>query len=236
MNTPAQCSLSFVTAADSTRTVILRRGPSALVRCILWDRADDSFEDGQWLKGSIRADECSLSPDGRHMIYLTGRHDRRAAAVGWWYTVICQPPWLTALALYTDGIGYGMGGRFLDSTRYVIHGAQENRDKLRRAKGLEQVFEVPRTGDNTLGYAHADGRRVNFRPADLARLGSADTAPDPLADYRTEGGCLYRGETLIRDMSDMTFQPLRAPYDDRPDSTADLEAGDLPWHPLDRDQ
>jgi len=232
VNTPAQCSLSFVTAADSTRTVILRRGPSTLVRCILWDRADDSFEDGQWLKGTIRADECSLSPDGRHMIYLTGRHDRRGAEVGWWYTVICRPPWLTALALYADGIGYGMGGRFLDNARYVIHGAKENRDKLRRAKGLEQVFEVAPSGDNTLGFAHADGRRVNLRPADLARVNGSVEMPDPLADYHTAAGCLYRGETLIRDMSDMTFQPMRAPYDHR----AESQAADLPWHPLDRDQ
>ncbi|MSU91312.1 hypothetical protein GE300_17155 [Rhodobacteraceae bacterium 2CG4] len=230
MNTPAQCSLGLVPAAVSTRTVILRRGPSRQVRCILWDRADDSFEDGQWLKGVIRPEDCSLSPDGRHMIYLTGRHDRRGADVGYWYTVICRPPWLTALALYGDGLGYGQGGRFLDDTRYVVYGATGNRDRLRRAEGLEQVFEVPPAGDNTLGFAHADGRRVNFRPADLARLRGEEgeeAAPDPLAGYRTEGGRLYQGERLIRDLTDMAFAPLRAPYDPRRDGD------DLPWHPLD---
>lgn len=86
--------------------------------------------------------------------------------------------------------------------------------------------------DSTPGVAHADRQRVNFRPADLARLNGFVEMPDARVDYRTEGGCLYRGETLIRDMSDMTFQPLRAPYDHR----AETGVADPPWHPLDRNQ
>ena len=52
--------------------------------------------------------------------------------------------------------------------------------------------------------------------------------------YDTMGGKLYRRDgldlTLIRDFTDMTFEPIRAPYDWRDDETTTPAA--KPWHPL----
>ncbi len=231
MNTPPTISLELVHARQSPRTVILRRGPSKLVRCILWHRDTDRFEDGQWLKGRVWVGEGGLSPDGEHLIYLAHKENWQGSEVGYWYTVISRPPWFTALALYPDGMFYGEGGYFLDEKRYVINGNQKGRDHIGKARELEQVLKVEPSGSNTLGYAHLDGRRVNLRAGDIAYL-SGEAPVMPPEDIRTEAGRLYRGDTLIRDFTDMSFEPLRAPYDDRPDPENE---DPIPWHPLDRD-
>ena len=53
-----------------------------------------------------------------------------------------------------------------------------------------------------------------------------------LDQYDTMGGKLYRRQglelELIRDFTDMEFEAVRAPYDDRVEDT--------PWHPLDNDR
>ena len=58
-----------------------------------------------------------------------------------------------------------------------------------------------------------------------------------LDKYDTQGGKLYRRRgmelELIRDFTDMTFEPIRAPYDWRDKA----ETGETPaWHPLDGEQ
>jgi len=232
MNTPAQCSLSFIHARDVPRTVILRRGPSKWVRCILWHRDCDSFEDGQWFKGRIEPEGCVLSPDGQSMIYMAQKEGGPGAAVGQRYTVVSRPPWLTALSLFPDGYWISSNGVFLDNSRYMITGPHQPDDMIGKTPSLTRVYQGEPDDKNTLGIAHPDGPRVNLRPEDIAWAQNGWRVPDPMGDYLVEGGRLSRRDgTLIRDFLDMTFEPIRAPYDDREEAEAEEE----PWHPLDHE-
>ncbi|PXW54453.1 hypothetical protein BY998_12146 [Methylobacterium sp. B4] len=49
-----KCTLYPVFAAASPRAVIYRRGPSNQTCLIAWNRSDDSFEMGQWFKGTVK--------------------------------------------------------------------------------------------------------------------------------------------------------------------------------------
>ncbi|MEM9011941.1 MAG: hypothetical protein AAGE18_11990 [Pseudomonadota bacterium] len=237
MTTPAAVHLHILYARRATKAVILRRGPARHVRCILWDWSDDTFEDGQWFRGRIRPEHSDISADGRHFLYLAYDYGPGGASVGHAWTAISRPPWLTALALYPDASYRGGGGRFLDDRRYLVDTTRDNQDLIRRAEGLERVFEAPRTETNTLGIAHEDGRRVNFRPEDLEHLSATTPNRPGPENIRVEGGKLFRWfakpdgsldrSELIRDFTEMRFETLRAPYDWRDEAPDDLD-----WHPL----
>ena len=68
-----------------------------------------------------------------------------------------------------------------------------------------------------VGFAKKYGDLREFYDADL------------MDRYDTQGGKLYRRNgmelELIRDFTDMEFEPIRAPYDWR-------QEGSDPWHPL----
>lgn len=230
------CKLDIFFARRSSKAAILRRGPKRHVRLILWDRDTDDFEDGQWLKARIYPECCDLSPDGRHFLFFA-RDERphRREMTAW--TAISCPPWLTALALFPGKYLWSGGGFFLDESRYVIRSDFETKDMIGRAEGLERVFECEPEGKNTLGYVHRDGRRVNLRAEDVARFESGEERAPVDAGYHVERGKLFRrlagGDlSLIRDFADMTFEPLRAPYDDRPPTGAEPLGPSKPWHPL----
>jgi len=91
---------------DPTRNIILRRGPSRQVALFLWDRKNNSFTLGQWLKGRVFEHRLDLSPDGQYMIYL-------ALQKGESHTVVSRPPYFTALDYYEWGGTWGGGGLFL---------------------------------------------------------------------------------------------------------------------------
>lgn len=229
MNTPASCSLSLIHARDAEVSVILRRGPSRYVRCILWDRMTNHFEDGQWLHASVHASSFSLSPNGKHMIYGCGKHSPFGSKVGGHYVAISRPPYFTALALYPNS----MKGHFLDKARYVIDHRTDVKDTIRRAEGLRRAIKVDDSSEPRNTYRHEDGSRVHLSMKDSSFLTDGRRIP-PATDIESEGGCLYRrsdhGLELIRDFSDMTFKPIRAPYDWR---THNRDVGH--WHPLDAD-
>ena len=110
MNTEPVIRLHLFFARNCDRAVILRQGPSKVFRMILWDRRNDVFEDGQWLKHKVYVERCDLSPDGKHFIYfaLDGRWGTMAKGS---YTAISKPPFFTALALFPEGDTWGGGGR-----------------------------------------------------------------------------------------------------------------------------
>jgi hypothetical protein len=54
--------LSVLLASEAPVGVVLRRGPNKLVRMVVWDRANDKFEPGQWFVGRIYTDRSDLSP------------------------------------------------------------------------------------------------------------------------------------------------------------------------------
>jgi hypothetical protein len=98
-----------------------------------WNTTDDTFEQGQWLKGRIYERRCDLSPAGDLLLYFAANY--RKPYYSW--SAISRPPFLTALAMWPKGDGWGGGGHFLSPTRIALN----HRDnELTLAKG----FSVPR--------------------------------------------------------------------------------------------
>ena len=217
-------------AAESDRAVIIRQGPKRQFRMILWHRDTDRFEDGQWLKKNLYTDRCAISPDGRHFLYfvLDGKWNSDAEGA---YTVLCRPPFFTALSLFPEGSTWGGGGRFLDAVHYVADG---DHDIIGRDDGLVRLMREQPTPDCPSGLRLPDGKcwRKGGLPV-------GEPTDKPLDRYDTMGGALYRrvsgGELeLIRDFTDMTFEEILAPYDDSP-RPASSTVGKT-WHPLDGDK
>ncbi|MBN8730103.1 MAG: hypothetical protein J0L64_06135 [Acidobacteria bacterium] len=119
MRFPAR--LHVLLARDAPYAVILRRGPSNLVCTIGWDRANDTFQVGQWLRGRIYEERCDLSPDGRHLLYfaLNGRWSSETKGS---YTAVSRAPYLKAVSLYPQGDTWGGGGVFLDNRTFTTTG------------------------------------------------------------------------------------------------------------------
>ncbi len=233
-------------ARASTLAVILRQGPTRHMRMILWDTRNDSFTDGQWTKQKVYVDRCAISPDGRHFLYfmLDGRWHTPAEGA---YTAISRPPYWTALALFPEGSTWGGGGVFLDAAHFVADGGD---DVIGRAEGLTRVYRREPTHRCRTGLQLGSGapapleRAVRDKLLELDppyRLGDAglDAQSQKTLDrYDTQGGRLYRrtgGDIdLIRDFTEMAFEPVRAPYDWR-DLAEDGGEARTTWHPLDRE-
>jgi hypothetical protein len=107
--------LFVILARESPIGVILRRGPSKWVQIIRWSTADDTFEPGQWFHGRIYEKRCDLSPSGDKFIYFAAKHHHPASDPSYSnaWTAISRPPYLTALALWSNlGTTYHGGGLF----------------------------------------------------------------------------------------------------------------------------
>ena len=237
MNTAPTIRLHLYFAHDNARAVILRQGPKRLFRMILWDRDNDTFEDGQWLRHQVYPDRCDLSPDGQYFIYfaLDAKWDSQSKGS---YTAISRPPWFTALSLYPQGDTWGGGGLFVGNELYVVHSGSLAKDIIHRADNLERVYQIAPTREIATGIVRADGSRAPLSRDLRLRILSGETWRSPIDHYDTLGGNLYRrtGEELdlIRDFSDMSFTPLRAPYDWRGKDDEDMP-DPSPWHPLDEE-
>jgi hypothetical protein len=129
-------------ASDAPVGVVFRRGPSKLVRIILWDRDTDKFTPGQWFKGTIYPDPSDISPDGRHMIYFAmGGVAWAIPKTGGTWTAISSVPSLTALALWPQGGSTrGGGGMFTSNSSYWLDTYHE---ALRDDTNLKRVFIRP---------------------------------------------------------------------------------------------
>ncbi len=97
--------------------VIFRRGPSRQVQIILWKTDTDSFHPGQWFKGRIYERRCDLSPSGRRLIYFAAKY--REPLYSW--TAVSHPPFLTAVALWPKGDGWGGGGLFVKESKILLN-------------------------------------------------------------------------------------------------------------------
>ena len=244
MNTAPHIRLHLYFATENDRALILRQGPSRQFRMILWHRDSDTFEDGQWIKNKVYTERCSLSPDGRHFLYFL-MDGRWSADTRGTFTALSRPPYWTALALFPQGDTWAGGGTFIDKTHYFAHGGP---DIIGRDEGLSRVEIGARDKGCTTGIRLMSGGRAPLERSATRRL-LAEPAPGDLQElyarmavpegdardrYDTQGGKLFRRNgldlELIRDFTEMEFEPIRAPYDWRDD---DVETR---WHPLDGDK
>ena len=107
--------LHVLLAQKSPKAVVIRRGPSKRVAVIGWDRSDDSFETGQWLKGKIYPFRSDISPDGSHWIYFAMGKTSQT------WTAVAKTPYLKALDFYTKGCAWNGGGLFSTGNAYWLN-------------------------------------------------------------------------------------------------------------------
>lgn len=136
--------LHILLARQSSRAVVIRRGPSRHTAVIGWDRDGDRFELGQWLYGRIYERRCDLSPDGRHLIYfaMNGRWQSRTRGA---WSAISLAPWLKALTLYAKGDCWNGGGLFLGNRDYWLNGS-DGHELLHDHAGLRRSAVPPVDG------------------------------------------------------------------------------------------
>jgi hypothetical protein len=104
---PAPARLHVLMASKAPLAVLLRRGPSKQVCTVLWNRKDDTFQLGQWLKGRIYERCSDLSPDGKSLItYVT---KGREQDVGYNWMAISEAPYLKAHVI-TSACGVSFRG------------------------------------------------------------------------------------------------------------------------------
>ena len=64
--------LHVLFASDAPVAVILRRGPKRHWHLAKWDLRTNTFEHGQWMKGSVTL--CDLSPNGKKLLYFAAQY------------------------------------------------------------------------------------------------------------------------------------------------------------------
>lgn len=111
--------LSVILARDAHTAVVLRRGPSKVVGTFGWNRSDDTFTAGQWLKGRIYEHSCDLSPDGKYFLYFAYNGQGHTETKGSW-TAVSFAPYLKAISIWGNGSAWSGGGLFLDNRRYWV--------------------------------------------------------------------------------------------------------------------
>ena len=124
--------LHVLLAAKSPKALIIRRGPSNRVATIGWDRKNNTFTTGQWLKGKLYPFRCDISPDGAYWIYFA-----KSEKTGQTYTAIAKPPYLKALDFYTKGDAWNGGGLFATTRSYWLNDeGTTHHEKQRTVSGL----------------------------------------------------------------------------------------------------
>jgi hypothetical protein len=152
-------------AREAPVGVIFRRGPSKWVEVIRWDTSADTFERGHWFHGRIYETSMDLSPDGSLLVYFAAKWNSRTLRdrdVGYAWTAISKPPWLTALALWPMHICIPGGGLFWDrNTLWLNHspGAMPHRDHKPHGLGILIPSEPKPGEDITVARLHLNGWR-----------------------------------------------------------------------------
>ena len=112
MSAPGSPRIYGIPASAAPVVAIIRRGPSDWCHIGRWDLADDIYEPGAWMRGTVYPQKCDLSPDGRWLLYSAMK-----VGSGWpaadIYEAISRLPWLTALAAWNSGTTHTRGMHFV---------------------------------------------------------------------------------------------------------------------------
>lgn len=141
MSDSASTRLFAILAREAPTAIVFRRGPSKQVLLIKWHLDTDRLEYGQWFKGRIYERRCDLSPSGDLLVYFAANY--KAPFFSW--TAISKPPYLTALALWPKGDGWGGGGIF-DHESSIRLNHRPGEDSLAHGFHLKRKMRVSLNG------------------------------------------------------------------------------------------
>jgi len=136
--------IQVLLAREEPVGVVIRRGPSKQVCTLQWDRRDDDFQVGQWLRGRIYERRSDLSPDGKHLIYFAMNGKWSSESRGSW-TAISRAPYLKALAFFPKGDCWLGGGLFTENRMYWLNGG-DCHSELGNTDYLERDLEFRPSG------------------------------------------------------------------------------------------
>ncbi|HET7343342.1 MAG TPA: hypothetical protein VFL90_17880, partial [Methylomirabilota bacterium] len=102
-----------IPAARAPVVAVLRRGPSDWTHVGRWDVASGVYEPGAWIRASVYAQRCDISPDGRWLCTMTLK-GRARWPLGMTYVAISRLPWLTALAAWSTQGTWSRGAHFVE--------------------------------------------------------------------------------------------------------------------------
>ena len=132
-------------AAAAPIGLVFRRGPSKQVATFLWDRRNDEFHLGQWLKGRIYERRSDLSPDGKYAIYFAMNGKWKSESKGSW-TAVSRAPYLKAICFYPKGDCWYGGGLWTGPQAYWLNGGHVLTPPSREAKEVRRSVKE-RTGE-----------------------------------------------------------------------------------------
>jgi len=156
-------------ARDSAIAVAIRRGPSKSVCTVLWDRANDAFNVGQWMRGRIYERRSDISPDGKHLIYFAMNGHWDSETKGSW-TAISKVPFLKAATLYPKGDCWFGGGLFTRNNQYWLN-QDSNTVKCDTLNlRLDSTFAPPAYGSECTSVYYVRLQRDGWRLIDRRRF------------------------------------------------------------------
>ena len=213
MSMKASCRLFVIMANTAPAAVILRRGPSKWVQIIKWHTRDDRFTDGSWFHGRIYEDRCDVSPNGELFVYFVLKNQYSEGYGNAW-TAVSRPPWLTALALWTQLGTYGGGGQFVSDSHLILDygiGSKQHPDHQMRglkivAGDIERKRSAAIVADSDWSGYDQMGRVIYTRGGKLFRQSKSrrsadsevadftDRVPDPKPppDWAAKGSTAYK--------------------------------------------
>jgi hypothetical protein len=138
--------LHGILATRSPTAILIKRGPGKQIATIGWNRRDDSFTVGQWLRKLVDHRDCDLSADGKHFLFYVNDHSWSRANHA--YRGISLAPWLKALAFWgCSPRDFGPGtGLFFQGPDGVTRLRASDRKPDRDALGIEVVRDFPTNG------------------------------------------------------------------------------------------
>jgi hypothetical protein len=136
--------LHAILARDAKSGVLIRRGPSRSVAVIGWNRENDTFQMGQWLRGRIYERRCDLSPDGRHLLYFAMNGKWDSEVLGSW-TALSKAPYIKAVGLWPKGDCWNGGGLFIDNDTFWLNDGPFTHKTKQEAPGLKHQGKCPWT-------------------------------------------------------------------------------------------
>jgi len=183
--------LYVLLARDAPVGVIFRRGPTDWTEMIRWDIERDTFERGEWLRGTVYPRRSDLSPDGGLLVYAAAEYassdeERRV------YSAVSRPPFFHPLARWDGAHLAGGGGEFEGSSRLRLnHPSLEGPDLPREAGIVVRPYAEPMHGGAERARMIRDGWWVTAEP-DGAEVASNGVTAQPEVMERPLGDVLLR--------------------------------------------
>lgn len=110
-------------ARDTPLAAVIRRGPAKVACVVAWNRANDTFTVGDWVRSRVYEDQSDISPDGKYLIYTANNGLYQEGSAAQW-TAISIVPHLKPLLHWQEKGVASAGGLFTGPRSYWLNDAR----------------------------------------------------------------------------------------------------------------